>query len=1132
MNSFSRTLLFGLTAAWFMAAAAFPLRSILVLGLDRGPGASSDDVKLAVARLEEAVRAESLFTVRSKTSLLSLVDKLGGCQKSACFTAAAKELGVALLVTGNLHKQRDEFVLSIQIIDTKLGEAVMELSETLPKGATEPSDTWLAEFVKQLEPLTVEAEQVVSQGEQAALDAVKATIIMDDELSGKLTRDKSPYLFVKNVVVPANATLIVEPGGTLLMGGDYISFVVFGQVMMNGTADAPIIIRSAKKEPNAWDWDRIYIRGASRSYFSYCRISHSNFGIHADNGNVTLTNCVFENNSIGCLYAIQSNVQIKDTEFGKGHLVGINVDAGADVFVDSGTILNNNRAVICHPYGRIKMSRTRIENNDYGVVAPTRSSITLEDVQVRDNRVGVFAQQEIKSGRLFLVSGNDENLRIGNEMEFKPLLTRPEKITAIKTREREWVDTANFKSDFSSLPSRGESLAARLGLLGQISLGLSYRHVTDLNDQVHPSLPEAELPHEATYVPGLRPEFQIFLQSKTGDRESNLTLNGFGNYFGPRLQETKGNAHLANLEAYRTVSKIEVINLTTKLPGQEIVAGDFSQDKSELSISSRQVRGIRYTRNDNLKAGRRLQSTVLAGQSATPYPVGLKPDMLDSSTTPERQEWLSMASADLELTRDLRVTGQVVGTRHVDDPLLFPGLSFDSTDLYAADPKLRSLSWGGGAKLALNESMTLYAEVDAGFADTLSYAIDSGTVLKDGSVVRHGFSEDTLIEHPMDENNLAGLIGADYTFKAFSGNIEYLHAQKNFYTGGNPSIRPSVGSLNKAHITTGRTFSLNLFNDRIKNIETNAALDWEALATEESGIAPDLFGENKLTTVTSQESYDSLNGLYENFTYKPVENKFKGGLGIKLPISDFSFEPAFSYYYETKTKLKQDAESKKLTLDVDGVEHTVMATEYADAESRMQINGSVIYMPSLPENRYISNARTKLSVEAILTNDRNDKSSGDADSSYWNRNDGKQIRVDGSLSAKFLKSRVANTISGSYKTKDKKYRDEVKVTQKVSDKLTLKLIPRKLTLGITGYYMKTTTDYQEALNDEEGNFLQYAPVNELLTVYGGEGLLTYAFNATFSVSGKGGYEFGKDTAKSGSENYKTFYVGSVVNYLF
>ncbi|OGJ87653.1 MAG: hypothetical protein A2268_04410 [Candidatus Raymondbacteria bacterium RifOxyA12_full_50_37] len=1127
MKYFSSIVAIGALITSILASPVSAERSLTLLEIKRAPGANTEMVDFFEQKVLAALSDTKMFSIKSKVALAALIEKMGGCGNDECYRSAAKELGIDLLAIGQLRKQRAEFIATISVVDTKLGETVIEISEKLPGDVMLVSDKWVKDFVLQLEPLSLEAEAIDAKELAESEEAAKATVIMQDEIDGTLSTDKSPYLLVGNVVVPANKTLTIEKGVTVLVGGDYSTIVVYGQIMAEGVEGAPIVFKSAKKDAKAWDWDRIYIRGNQRSYFTWCTISNSNFGIHVDNGNATIANCSFQNNSISCIYALQSDVQVRYTQLGKGHIVGLNVDRGSKVSVDSGLIHNITHGVVCHPFSTLNMSRTRIEDNDFGIITDKRAQVKLEDIWVLKNRVGVLTDQEIKSNRLFMIKRNVEDLRVVTPEEVAKLMPEPQKITAVKVREKEFRDTVGFKGDFLSAPSRGESFTARMGLLGQVSLGLTYRAVNDLNESVHANIADSALPHQTTYIPGFRPELSLYLQSKVGDRESDLTINGYGNY--NKMGSTTGDDHLRNLEAYRNIQKFEVINLTTTLPGHEIVLGDFSEDQSEISVSSRQIRGLKYEKTSTLEQGRSLDMSISGGQSTIPYPKGLKPDMLDSNTTPIRQEWLGLASVKSNVSRDLSVGAHFLTTRHVNNPILYPGVSLDSTELYGADPKLQSYNSGINATMQIRDNLSAFAEVDIGYADTLSTDVDSG----DGS--SFAYSKDTLIHHNFNLTQMtAGLIGVNFNLSGFDATVEYIRAQHDFYTGGNPSIKPQVGNLNKARFNGSKSFDVNILSGLTKSIDLNTAFDWEAAAKEETSIKPDFLGEDPIMVADSVAGDSVVNDPSLSFLSQPVENKLKGGLDIKMPIGPFSFEPNFSYYYEWVPALKRDAKSKDMKISVDGSEETVNATEYTDAEGRMTFGGALVYIPSY-SSEVLTSMRLKLDGGVILINDMNrfDPALSYADTLQWEKNDGHQIKTKFDFALKLFKSRIGNKLKTSYQIRTKKYKDEAKQLFRLEDRFEVKVIPQKLTLNLKGYFSNQNTDYKEEKNNADGVWTgAFNKVNEVLKVYGVESEIKVGLTIMMSISVKGGYEYGTDTAESGGENFKTYYGGGVFNLLF
>jgi hypothetical protein len=508
----------------------------------------------------------------------------------------------------------------------------------------------------------------------------------------------------------------------------------------------------------------------------------------------------------------------------------------------------------------------------------------------------------------------------------------------------------------------------------------------------------------------------------------------------------------------------------------------------------------------------------------------------------------------MQVTPSLEVGAHGITSRQVDDPYLFPGLHLDSTNLYGADPKLFSAGGGVEARTTFNRNFSLYAELDGGYADTLSVNVDtvparyvyldsvfdittgdSVPVLDTTTTARvpatrlvkalpliPGHTRGADIHHAFGPDNMAGLAGLDYSIRKFSGNLEYLYAGNRYFSAGNPSIKPAAGTLQKAKFTGNRAFEGHWLRGSMKSWELAAEFDWEAVGAVEYGPRIDTVGDNKILLhmpdslrIAEYKSYGQ-----PDFTYQVTENRFKGGLGFKFPIAELSLEPAFSYYYETRPMLKVDRNSTIITIETGNAGRSVNATEYTDAEGRLQMGAGLLYTP-LFSNQTISNMRYKLEYDRIFINDRN---GDDPDSTLWHKDDGYQQRVKMSAAAKFFKKRFGNKLDAGYRYKKKKERGETSTTYNVLDKFSVDIIPRKIRFFLQGYYTRTITDYLQTRT--------YVPADELREVYGGDAELKLGLTPTFSLSIKGGVENGYDDAQSGSENYKTFFGGLTANYLF
>jgi len=121
----------------------------------------------------------------------------------------------------------------------------------------------------------------------------------------------------------------------------------------------------------------------------------------------------------------------------------------------------------------------------------------------------------------------------------------------------------------------------------------------------------------------------------------------------------------------------------------------------------------------------------------------------------------------------------------------------------------------------------------------------------------------------------AALLGLDYNFHKFSGNFEYVRAQNQFYAAGNPSIKPLVGNLHKAKLTSARIFNVNFLKGKMKTIEFNTAFDWESITSEESGFDLDYSGDDKIViSAATQEEGDSIQSFLKIYgNCNPVPTK-------------------------------------------------------------------------------------------------------------------------------------------------------------------------------------------------------------------------------------------------------------------
>ena len=166
---------------------------------------------------------------------------------------------------------------------------------------------------------------------------------------GVFTKDDGPFLITGDIIIPSQEKLEFGPGSVIYVGGSYTTINVYGQFVAKGTANERIIIRSARKKPQPWDWDRIYCRSYEQSIFDYCEIRNSNYGLTVENGNVVISHSTFVNNSINALYVKQSEITLNAVTIDAGHICGIKLLEDAHVIADSVIIKQNKTGIFCGP---------------------------------------------------------------------------------------------------------------------------------------------------------------------------------------------------------------------------------------------------------------------------------------------------------------------------------------------------------------------------------------------------------------------------------------------------------------------------------------------------------------------------------------------------------------------------------------------------------------------------------------------------------------------------------------------------------------------------------------------------------------------------------------------------------------
>ena len=171
------------------------------------------------------------------------------------------------------------------------------------------------------------------------------------------------------VRVPENSRLIILPGTVVEFrmkdtNHDSIGesgIMIQGLIIAKGSAEHPIIFRSAEKLRRMGDWDSINIMSSDgvQNLIEYCQIEDAYRGLHFHFSNVTVNNSIIRNNYRGIQFQ-ESNVVISETYI-YANKSGLQARDSQISFVDN-TIFDNYAGVNFFR-AEVNARGNRLENN-------------------------------------------------------------------------------------------------------------------------------------------------------------------------------------------------------------------------------------------------------------------------------------------------------------------------------------------------------------------------------------------------------------------------------------------------------------------------------------------------------------------------------------------------------------------------------------------------------------------------------------------------------------------------------------------------------------------------------------------------------------------------------------------------
>lgn len=286
--------------------------------------------------------------------------------------------------------------------------------------------------------------QFKEQGYAAPPAAAAPREVGDEVLQGDVVWQG--HILVSGMVrVPSGARLIILPG-TLIefrkkdSNGDGFGengLMLQGVLLAKGTAQQPILFRSAAGEGGRGDWDAVNIINSdgARNLIEYCQFEDAYRGLHFHFANVTVRHCRFRNNYRGVQFQ-ESAVELRHNTFFE-NLSAIQARDSEIVFRDN-RVLNNIFGANFFRAHLTASDNIFADNLDFGLKV-REGYPTITNNTFTRNRFGLmFSDTTYGSVASNLMAGNGESgmsVRTGTNMEIKGNFVQGNGLSGIALRD-------------------------------------------------------------------------------------------------------------------------------------------------------------------------------------------------------------------------------------------------------------------------------------------------------------------------------------------------------------------------------------------------------------------------------------------------------------------------------------------------------------------------------------------------------------------------------------------------------------------------------------------------------------------------------------------------------------------------
>jgi hypothetical protein len=512
-----------------------------------------------------------------------------------------------------------------------------------------------------------------------------------------------------------------------------------------------------------------------------------------------------------------------------------------------------------------------------------------------------------------------------------------------------------------------------------------------------------------------------------------------------------------------------MFNLSLAYENQSLLIGDYYENVSETIIYGRKITGFRYN-GEYLDMGRgekRLKFKLAGGESELPEDAGdrnidLVADTVDSGQSVRQQlTYITGITVKPVHFAEIAVKGLIT-----KDQAFKPLFRSPLTDQSAPDP-IQGQTGCIEAKVGLLENaLTLRGELDMGVHDTIDSAQFKDIVWYNAEILP---AIDTVFTVIVSGKNYAYSLGTDYTWQGYDFSGAFTAISPEYFSAGNPYLEPDRRMVD---LSTKKQFSEDLAADmsyRYERREAHRTFDFDSMTP---------------SPVDNNTIY--LNGEY---TWKP-----------QFPSMSLNYMFRFEHYNDVE-RYEDPSDTFNFKYAVDDMKNLIGLEAKQKFENGIEysLKYELLHENELTFHKYFS--------EASL-----------------NQGDGIQNRIGGKLGAKFRKL-ATNTFTWQVAFKDEVRNDLQVLSYKISDRIRLDIIPRKLRLTVKG-------DFRRKAEEEDESDSTDTRISTETTFKGFEAEVKYTLTPKISVTGMGRWEDSYDETEQSADNYRVYVGGALLTYLF